>query len=308
MDLDTPRLRSRLVSGTRAARNRRGLFASFGRSVACLTLVACTGCPPPPPPVQFLPRQQAVDIVNANNRRIGPGIRCKAVTADIRVRDNEGVRHHFILDGPLVHVKPRSLYFDLRQLGSTAIRVGSNPVEYWLWIKPERDTVWWGKYDLLVGLEENDIPIRPDELIEALGIRELPTEPDYSGSPLYRVADEYHQLIFFGLDDLGRGVISKEYWLDRRPPFLIRRIVFRDRQARVLMHAELDAYQAAADAPDVLMASRIRVRWPEAEGSMDLRIGRWENSLSLPPDAAAFQRPQGARRYIQVDSHLEPPA
>lgn len=273
-----------------------------------LCLVACACCIKPPlEPVRFLPRDQAVDIVNDNNARIGPGIRCKGVTADIRFRDHDGVRRHFLLDGPLVYVKPRSLYLDLRQFGSTAVRVGSNPHEYWLWVKPRTDTLWWGKYELLAGLEENDIPIRPDQLIEALGIEELPTEPDITGSPIYRVAEEHHQLIFCQLDAAGPALISKEYWLDRRPPFLIRRIVFRDRQGRVWMHAELDEHRPAADVPALLMASRIRIRWPEAEGSMDLRIARWENSLSLSPDAPAFQRPSGAGRYIQVDSRLEPP-
>jgi len=277
--------------------------------VGAILLAACAGCPPPKPaPVQFLPRHQAIETVNANNRRIGPGIRCTGVTADIRFKDPEDGGHHYVLDGPLVYVKPRSLYFDLRQLGSTAIRVGSNPGEYWLWVKPRSDTVWWGKYELLGSLEESDIPIRPDQLMEALGISELPAVPAEDGSPLYRVEPEHHQLIFYGSDRLGRTLISKEYWLDRRPPFLVRRVMFRDRQGRVLMSADLDEHRRPVDDPDLLMATRIRIRWPQNEGSMDLRIGRWESHLSWPADARAFQRPADARQSVQVDAHLEPPS
>jgi hypothetical protein len=285
---------------------RRPVVAALALPLLC----AVTGCPPTTPrePPQFLPRHVAIARVNENNARIGPGIRGKGITADIRIRDDRGQRRQFLLDGALVFVKPRSLYFDLRQLGSTAVRVGSNPDEYWLWIKPERDTVWWGRYDRLDGLHESDIPIRPDRLIDALGVGTLPFSPAQSGSPLYRVTPDWHQLVFFEIGDDGHGVIEKEYWLDRRPPFLIRQIVYRDAQGREVMAACLDSFIPAVDDPGVLLPSRIRAYWPREDGFMDLRIRRWENrSVTLPPDAPAFARPSNVTESIQVDAGPEPP-
>lgn len=259
-------------------------------------------------PPQFFPRSVAIARVNENNARIGPGIRCKGVTANIRMKDNHGQERRFMLDGALVFVKPRSLYFDLRQLGSTAVRVGSNPEEYWLWIKPERDTVWWGRYDRLDTLRDSDMPIRPDQLVEALGVDTLEMSPTEIGSPLYRVTSDWHQLVYYELDRMGYGVIEKEYWLDRRPPFLIRRIIFRDALGRVVMSARLDDYIPAADDASVFMPSRIRADWPREDGSMDLRIRRWENRATTPPpNAPAFDRPRNVTESIQVDAEPKPP-
>lgn len=285
-------------------RNRRLL------APALLLLAAVTGCPPeqhppmPAQPVQSLTRDAAIAKVNANNSRIGPAIRCRSVAADIRIKDDSGQRRQFMLEGPLVFLKPRSLYFDLRQFGSTAVRVGSNDTEYWLWIKPERDTLWWGEYDRLTRLPPSAIPIRPDRLIEALGLSDLPATSDIFGSPMYRVTDEWNQVIFFAMDLTGQAVIEREYYLDRRPPFLARMIVFRNREGREVMIAHLDDYQPATNDGTVQMPGRIRVQWPLQESSMDMRVHRWENNVSIAPDAAAFRRPTGARHNERVDENV----
>jgi hypothetical protein len=74
------------------------------------------------------------------------------------------------------------------------------------------------------------------------------------------------------------------------------------------MAARLDNYIRAADDPGVLLPSRIRAYWPREDGSMDLRIRRWENrSTTPPPDAPAFERPRGTRESIQVDAGPAPP-
>jgi hypothetical protein len=265
-------------------------------------LVALTGCPPPrelPPPPQ-LSRSQAVAFVNRNNARIESAVQAKRVTASGHFTDDQGDRHNYNLEGGILYLRPHYLYFDLRQLGQTVMRFGSNELEYWLWIQPELDTLWWGTY---AGLEQADpaiIPIRPDLLIEALGLNVLPDGPEASRNVLYRVMGEHNQFLWAEWDADGTGYLDREYWLDRRPPHLIRKILARNEKGRLTFYAELDDHRLIRDT-EALAAHRITLHWLEPDSVMCMRIGHWKVRDGVSEASSAFTRRPGRPTTICVD-------
>jgi hypothetical protein len=253
-------------------------------------LLVSSGCPPrpaPPPPAD-LSRHEAVALVNENNARITTALQAKHVSARGHFIDDHGRKRNFSLEGGALFLKPRYLYFDLRQLGRTVMRFGSNEDEYWLWIQPELDTLWWGTYAALEDGGAVAIPLRPDLLMEALGFDELPAE-DVEVPMVYRVMGEHNQLLWLERDEAGRLSLRKEYWLDRRPPYLIRKILSRDSKGRTTFYAELDDYEPISGL-GALAAHRVSLHWLEPDSVMDLRIGGWKIREDVRPASAAFRR------------------
>jgi len=266
------------------------------------SLAVLSGCQPRPelgPPAQ-LTRREAVDLVNYNNARITSALQAKRVSARGHFTGDDNKKHSFNLEGGALFFGPRYLYFDLRQLGQTVMRFGSNEAEYWLWIQPEVDTLWWGTY---AGLEEAapvEIPLRPDLLIEALGFEELPAADEGGQDVLYRVMGEHNQLFWVGHDAIGPARLTKEYWLDRRQPHMIRKILSRDRSGRLRFYAELDDYQPIRGS-GALAAHRIVLHWMERDSVMDLRIGGWHVRDNVEQSSAAFTRPADRPTTLCVD-------
>ena len=291
----------------------------FVGGAACVALLA--GCPPPaePPPWRSLP--EMVSAINANNRRIDFGIKGKGV-ADVRLTEptidasKPPATHRFQLDAITLLVKPWHFFMRLEHsFGQTVIEVGSNDEHYWLWIGGATDTLWWGRRANLNKPCQGSIPIRPDHLIEALGIADLPTDTTGPIGPGPRVTETWNQLLFWRTAADGQTYIDREYWAERHDPFRLREIVHRDADGREQMHTYLDGYAPIVDrdteGPTPLLARDIRVEWPLEASSIHLTMTRWERLDKLTPDGPTFRFPldEPDRTFdevVQVDAECEP--
>lgn len=285
----------------RAAGHRLCFCRAAAPAVALAAALALSGCQQPRrlPPAEFS-RAEAIARVNANNRMIGDTLQGRAVSARGQFRDHEaGITRHFDLAGGFLYRRPRFLYLDLRQLGSTVLQVGSNAEEFWVWLKPEVDTLWWGRYADLDDDAAGRIPVPPQHLLDALGLSELPEDSVSPEGPYFRVVDAYHQLLYVRGAEAGEGYVAREYWLDRWPPYLIRRLVLRDASGRPTMEADLDAFRRIRGS-EALAAHRIRVLWPQDGARLDLHIGEYRLRPEVGPDSVAFRRRISAPREICV--------
>jgi len=260
---------------------------------------------------------EAIARVNANSRQIDRPLLGKPLTVRGHFTDPDGQIRRFDVRGWLLYYNeppqaPRFLRLKLDQLGQTVLELGSNEQEYWLWIRPEIDTYWHGRYDRLAGGSAEQMPFRPDQVIEALGLAVLPTDTRGPNGPVYRVMDEANQLLFIRYTRTEQGYISKEYWLDRRAPGLVRRIVFRSPDGRVVMEASLDDYRPVVDSGEgpgppqsapPLAACRISIRWPRHGAEMNLRVGRWRFRPDAGPQIFRSPRQRGLvfAREIALD-------
>jgi hypothetical protein len=162
----------------------------------------------------------------------------------------------------LLFRKPRDLAMKLEHtLGETVMQVGSNGDEFWVWKRVNEDIYWWGRHAELDPEAAAQLPIRPDQLVEVLGISNLPTHADPQHGPLFEVMRDYYQLTFLASDNGGPVYPYKRIHIDRRAPYLIRSVVFLSPAGRETAVARLGNYKWVRNAA-VLVPHSVRIDWP----------------------------------------------
>jgi len=231
---------------------------------------------------------QSVAIINENLGQIRGGLKASGNVL-AHYTDDAGRPHRQTLDGTLLAIAPKHLRFELAVLGKTQIALGSNDETFWVFTEAD-ETYRWGHHTAIRTSHETRLPIRPDLIADAIGLKPIPYDTRGTMGPVQRIEDEYQQLLFIDYDDRQQGYIQKEYWLERRDRRLVRRIVFRDLTGRELMTSNLDDYRDLADA-EAWLPTRIRIRWPQDDGALDFRVSRWQILPQLTTSAPSFALP-----------------
>jgi hypothetical protein len=259
---------------------------------AGVLLMSATGCVSPESvePFRPLPFSYAARIVNANLERIEGTLRAVG-SVDGHVTLEDGRRRSFHLDGTMFYLAPSYLRFDLKKLGETQLLLGSNEEDYWFYSK-EGDDYHCGRH----GQPDEvlrEIPIEPRALIDALGLTPIPrasSDADPSRA-VQRISEDHQQILIFVEDVDGRIKLEKEYWLDRYPPQLIGRVVFRDADGAVEMTSRLEDY-TRPDAGGPRLPGLMVVDWPKVGTSIRFRIRRWTAVPQVKPSGVQFETPR----------------
>ena len=281
---------SRLPSEHRSSccpRGDRRLVALLTATV--LGLVA--GCPPQPRrglPLEPLPMHDALGIVNENTIRIAGAL--KAVgSVDGQFSLPEGGKRSYHVDGFLIYLAPIYVRFDLKALGSRQFLFGCNAEAFWVFSQ-EDERYHCGRHGEETELA-TQIPIRPSQIIDALGLSPIVLEPVGGGArPVQRVTEEYQQILFLVAGESGRSTLQKEFWLDRSEPRLIRRVVFRDEEGQAVMVSNLSDHRAVRDGGP-LLPHVMAAEWPATGATMRFRISRWTEVEDLDGDSVQFRTP-----------------
>ncbi len=284
---------------------------------ACGAVVALTaviaGCPPsggprtePPPPPE--PTAVVRERFNANNRRIDRPVYCRDVRVQGRFRDAQGRTHHFSGQGRFLFERPRNLYLDISHgLGVGVARFGSNEQEYWGWVQAEVNQGWHGRHENLYLPRNQQMPLRPDRIIEALGMNELPV--GHPGELLWfrRCLDAppVDDLLYVRDLGTGQGILERQYWLSRRSPFMAVVIQFTDALGRPRLKSFLDDYAPIGQTDGPLAARQVTLQIGADADQMKLEFGRLE-FRDAPP--AAFARPSIAEWPVAEVIDLDAPA
>jgi len=273
------------------------------------SMCALCGCPPPPKLIPTpIPMDHAIRIVNANTGKITGTLRASG-SVDGRFTDSEGRSRSYHVNGVLFYLAPTHVRLDLKSFGDRQFLLGSNAKEFWYYNKAD-DRYHCGWHDQSDELAE-ELPIRPDQLVDALGLTPIPVhcaraeqspsaaaETSLHGSAprahepcVQRVVDEHQQILFLERDEEGRVTLEKEYWLDRYPPRLVRQVVFRDADGVVEMRSELDRYRPLGSGgpmlPHVMAAD-----WPKSNASIRFRINKWSLHRQIGPESVQFATPR----------------
>ncbi len=251
-------------------------------TLPCLLLIVC-GCPQPRPAPIFTPMAEAIHLIETNASKVHSALRARG-SARGYFLDDRGVRRRYDLEAKLLVRPPDHLRFVMEHaLSGDELRVGMNPTKWWMWVRRPREQAIEGRR----GDEEpnlaGNIPVHADQLVEALGLNRLANHRFAQ-----RVVDDYQQLLSIS-EDGERDVIECEYWLDRQPPRLIRRIVFRDREGRITLSSWLDQYRPISTG--AMLPHLVRLRWPAQGAEMEFHIDRWREDDSLTDDHPAFVAP-----------------
>ncbi len=261
-------------------------------SLAVIPALFIGGCPPPErmEPFHPVPMRQALHVLNENAAAIAGTLRATG-SVDGFFTDDAGRKRRFHVDGILFFLSPSYLRFDLKKFGDRQVLFGSNDIAYWIYMR-EGDSWYCGDHDT-PGLLPPDVPVKPGQLVDALGLNPVPIVAGdvRLHTPIQRVTEFYQQILFLESDENGRLILEKEYWLDRYPPRLVRRVVFRDADGVVEMNSRLDDYRALESGgpllPGVMVAD-----WPKSRAQIRFRIDKWKRFEEVKADSVQFRTPR----------------
>jgi hypothetical protein len=139
-------------------------------------VAALAGCKPEVRPQVFLSRHEVLSQYNARAEAIRRlWSRCH-IEVDMPKFDDDAVagRQAYSADGHFIFDKPQSLLLQGKAPFVGAVfGLHSNDTEYWFWVKPQTSTEWKGRHD---GPGRDRLVLRPDRLLEALGMFAVPTD------------------------------------------------------------------------------------------------------------------------------------
>ena len=223
------------------------------------------------------PMAAVVSAINANNQRL-PTIWARH---DFRARvvDDRKKVHIVNGDGAILYAQPRGLKLVGKHVGvGTVFEIGSTEEHYWLKMVPEVDTMWWGHYRHLGKPCSQPIPIRPDLVLEVLGVGMVNTNFNELPVPTMRFNNEEHAYVFVWNVKLpDRWVAQKEIWYDVKT-YRPRRVLLYDEDGRVVLRAELSDHQpvklpnAPAGQPPPYVATEYRLRFPGTGTEMSFEL------------------------------------
>ena len=300
------------------------------RSILTLiTLAACclvTGCPKPAPREgpqpwrgETLTMAEVVQQVNQNNAKI-PTLWSEH-EFDAYIYD-ENKREHFVNgNGGLLYRRPDGLLIrGNKPVVGTVFEIGSTGEHYWLTTAAPNQpkTMWWGSFEH-IGKEcvEGQIPIRPELVLEVLGVGTFNTNFVEPPVPVMRFNPDAHAYMFVWNAPSVRGdrwVAVKEVWYDRET-LLPTRVFLFDENGRVVLRAQL-AGHAPVRAPDVpegqwpLVAREYRLYFPDSGSRMRFTLTKVvlehngiprRRGIDFDPDDAEDR----AQEVIQIDAACE---
>lgn len=259
--------------------------------VTGLTVLAF-GCLRPIRPVALppLPMASAAGLVNANIAKITGTLRATG-TVDGYFTRADGRRQSYHLSGVLFYLAPSYVRFDLKALGERQFLFGSNAQSYWYYDRHDGRNHCGvrGDADSIVA----DIPVHPDRIVDAFGLTPIPTDVTQPGRvrQVLRVEDDFQQILFLVADEHGAPTLEKEYWLDRRRPRLVRRVVYRDLDGVVTMQSALDDY-APLSPGGPLLPRTMEADWPDARSHMRFNVSKWTAHDGIGPNGIQFRTPR----------------
>ncbi len=244
---------------------------------ALIGLMVLTGCPPrqqalPPWTGPTLPMLDVVREINANNAKI------HTIWArhdfEALIYDDKGHSHSFSGSGSLQFRKPGDL---LLKAGGVIdfFEVGSNEQFFWFTGYPkEVSAQWWGRRDAAISSTSMaQIPIRPDLLVEVLGVHEIDTDFMRAPVPMMRFnrdARAYMMVWSMPVAKPARWAAVKEVWYDvetKKP----RLILLFDEDGRIVLRAYLTEHKAI-EGMDAQMATRYDLFFPANKSQLSFHL------------------------------------
>jgi len=291
-----------------------------GRIILAALLLACGCCHTATGPhlrPYYGPTESMASVaqqVNANNEKI-PTL---WANLNYSAMVNENGTTHSVSggDGILLYQPSDFRLVAKKEFVGTVFDLGTNGKEYWLEVVPGTNRMWWGRYDDLVHtqLGKSPIPIRPDLVLEVLGVSLINRDFNVPPVPTMRFNnDEDAYMFVFNVHAPDRWLALKEVWYDRashRP----RRVILYDANGRAVLRADLSMdtkVQVPGEDPRTwpVMAGDYKLFFPDTGSRMeftvkDVRLYKQNPGGRLKvPNASSFAMPdvQGTDvRPIQI--------
>lgn len=253
------------------------------------------------------PMTDVVAAINRNNSAV-PTLWARHYY-EATLKDEQGNPHFVNGDGALLYRGPSGMRLVGNKPGvGTVFEIGSTDDRYWLTVKPELDTMWWGQYKNLGKPCVQKVPIEPNMVLEVLGISTFNTNFLEPPAPVMRFNPDADAYTFVWSIPLpNRWAAVKEIWYDRQTK-LPRLVLLFDENGRVVLRARLANHQPVeiADAPREAwpkVATSYQLYFPDNGGKMSFELSDVVLDKNGVPSRRGIVFPQqaGVAKVIQLD-------
>jgi hypothetical protein len=215
-------------------------------------------------------------------------------------------------DVTLLYMRPRSMRF----IGKDAIagpifEIASNDERYWVLAGPSGNRkMWHGRYANLDRVDPRTIPVRPDLVLEVLGIQSIATNLREPPIPVMRFNNEEDAYVLVWNTPLqDRWVAVKEIWYSRAT-LLPRAVLLYDENGRVVLRATLAEHQPVEieglpKGQWPMVATSYKLFFPDTGSTMnfDLKTALAGKKKNVPNERSfAFPEDPEASAIIDLDA------
>jgi hypothetical protein len=223
-------------------------------------------------------------------------------------------------DGVLMYARPISLLLNGdKDVAGQVFQLGSNDSEFWVRIRSSANSFnyWWGHYANLNKPGARPVPIRPDLVVEVLGIELYRTNFLIQPVPVMRFDNQGDAYVFdMNVIATDRWETREEIWYDRATKLPMRVILFGG-DGRAVLKAELSQQTAVA------VAGVAQDQWPKIARHYELSFLDTGTEITFDllntpevlhagrrgmmlPNANSFQRPDAEEgdRVVPIDPQV----
>ena len=269
--------------------------------LAVLLLVGCVGCvgrTAAPPPTRLitdpLTLPQIVERLNANTGRL-PSLWARGLL-DATLYESRGADPLTVASADVYvqHLKPEALRLKVEKVGvGDVLDLGTDGDNLWL-LLPRDKVLYTGTSGRLDPRKTEGLPVRPDLLLQVLGVNDLPTDLLAEPAPTLRVNPDLgvYMLTFVEPATLGvpRLTVSKEVWLDG-DTLLPRKVILYDEAGRVALRADVGGHVEVPtkdDSPGAKVATVYDLYFPETLSAMRFELQEVKRRHRGAPRAGTF--------------------
>ncbi len=280
--------------------------------VCALTLIGCVPKNRAQPKIYTGPTEPMRDVVaaiNENNANL-PTLWSRGYF-EANVVDQG--RSHFVNGDVLVlYRRPGELRIvGKKDIAGTIFDIGSNAERYWLIVRGDVNTMWWGAHANADRVDPSEIPIPPQLMLEVLGVGAIDTNFRQPPAPVMRFNDDADvYMIVWSAPLADRWAAQKEVWYDRATKLPVKVLLF-DADGRVVLRADLSKHVALRDAaggagndaPEI--ASQYRLYFRASRTSITFNLESPALKSGNAPNDRSFAFPTeenaGVKRVVRVD-------
>jgi hypothetical protein len=300
---------------------RRSTFnvRSSAFAIFIFILSGCCCHPTPPEHHDYIGPTDPMDIVirdiNRNSSRIPTLWTALNFTANI-IDPNKHTATAVSGDGILMYSRPNSLLVTCdKDVAGQVFQLGSNNDQFWVKIRSSGDAFnyWWGHYANLGKPCCRAIPIRPDMVLEVLGVGVYRSNFLQMPAPVMRFDNSADAYIFDINQPVGdRWETQEEIWYDRQTKLPVKVLLY-EADGRVALKADLSQQTpvvsdgvSSEQSPQI--ARHYDLFFPDTGTKMTLDFLndpeiQHKARRGLLPNAGSFHRPEkgDGDNEIQID-------
>jgi hypothetical protein len=266
-----------------------------------------------------LPMADVISAINTNNRQL-PTLWAHVASFDAWIYDEKKHENYVNGDGgTLLYRKSRDLRLTVKKPFADVMTLGSNAERYWLVVPEGPKSMWWGYARNAGKACANNMPIRPDLVLEVLGIGDINTDLTKAPFPTMRFYNDDDSYILDwsapAIDNNPpRWIVQREVWY-ARTTLLPKTVLLYDANGRVVLRAWLTQH-VPVEIPGVpeaqwpKVATHYQIYFPDSGSRMVLQLSDLRPSKQGTPNNASFtfpaQPPVPDDRIIQIDANCGP--